>query len=166
MVIEIKENEKGKNIKFSGLLPFEYAVVEKVFEEPKSGEATGPDGKFEWFLYALQVYEVNTLDLSSGEQVKTNYDGEQMASFVSAKSLREALDKVDVGTKVRIRAKKPEGKSYAVYFIQEEADQTPTKKISKEAVQELKSKGATKEEVSKMTGAKIEDIESLYEEDL
>ncbi len=100
-----KVKELYKNLKFSKrTMPFEYAVVEKIFREPL--ELPSKFGGM-WYSYKLRVSEINTIDENTGQAVVLT-DVEE-ASMGATESLNEMIKDVEVNRKFKISKETIEG---------------------------------------------------------
>jgi hypothetical protein len=124
MTINIEEKDVNgtvyKNLKFSRqTLPAEFVVVEKVYEEPKSG--TGQYGN--WYNYLFRVKEVKSVDPSTLE-ITHNKD-EVEASFFASEKLHEKIVGITENVpfkiyKETIVGKKGEYSTFAVEMVGED----------------------------------------------
>lgn len=121
MATEIKR-EEGRNptLVLSNMGKKEYAIVEKLYDEPKTGSNVGKDGKaFDWRLYSVAVHEVKYFDEDSESMKVEKFDEpETMTLFKNAKTFTELFDEFPVNTKVKITQTKPEGKTYSVFEME------------------------------------------------
>lgn len=179
MVAEIKPSKKedrNDQLVLSNMLAKEYAIVEKLYEEPITGEGVGSDGKFEWTLYTLALHELCRFDLSGDEPKKIvdTFDGKEVTFFKSAKSFTTEFDKLPVNTKVKITQEKVEGKAYSVFKVEKvgEGNASPSEPDKKahnpfDKIKSLKAQGVDLESVKKVVKAEFEgqtdaSVEALY----
>lgn len=118
MSIQIQENEKNgtvyKNLKFSRVShPSEHVVVEKVFEEP----LTGQNSYGTYYVYTLDVKKIATLDKNA--QLNEETDLGEVTMFATDK-LHEQLSQYSTGVPLRINKEEVEGKrgSYTTFVVQ------------------------------------------------
>lgn len=121
MTIEIKTKDGYEpELKLANMLKTEYAVIEKLYEEPKTGTGTNSDGSFDWTLYGVAVHEYKTLNEESGAmEVTTLNPPVNMSFFKSAKSFKNKFDPLAVNTKMKVTQTPVEGKAYKEFQIEE-----------------------------------------------
>jgi len=119
MTIQLKKKDKYEDeLKFSTMLPFEYFVAEKRFDEPKTGAGVGSEGPFEWTLFGLTLYEYASIDPNTGEKFTEKFEeGVNVSTFKSAKSFVDRLAEIEVGKKFKVTQIPVEGKAYKTYVI-------------------------------------------------
>ena len=121
MTISIKKSDKeGRKdtLQLSGLLPGEFAIVEKVqFAEPKTGKYSGKFGETTWHMYSLFVHEFTTLnDEADKIQVKV---GKEVSFFTYSEVLAGELTRLPLNVKVKVRQLKPEpGRKSGKYVVE------------------------------------------------
>lgn len=183
MVVKIKKSTKDEyndKLVLSEMLPPEYAVVEKLYDEPLSGEnVSKKDGKkFEWRLYTVAVHEYVTVDPETLEKTHEKFDEpKEVGFFKSAKTFAEPFDALPLNAKVKITQKKLEGKSIKTFSVEKigEGDVTPTEPDKKQhnafdKVKELKNQGVDLESVKKRIKSEFPEqtdasVEALYNAD-
>jgi hypothetical protein len=127
MVIKLKEDSyknkdgalvTGKELKASSMLPFEYFIASKEFDEPNTGTAKGSDGEnFEWTKFSLNVKEYKSNDENTGEVVTVKVN-EVCSFFKSAKSFIEPMVDIPVGVDFKVTQIPVDGKAYKTFVIE------------------------------------------------
>jgi len=121
MTIQVKIKEGyDPELKLANMLKTEYAVIEKLYAEPKTGTGTNADGSFEWVLYGVSVHEYKTLNEETGSmEVTTLNPPQSMSFFKSAKSFKNKFDPLALNTKVKVTQTPVEGKAYKEFQLEE-----------------------------------------------
>jgi len=168
MVIKIEEPKKegySGTLKMSKLLPFEYAVIEKKFEEPMTG--TSPYG--EWNMYKVDLYEFTTVDEKTGEKISKSFDEPEEVSFFPSAGLHKQLKDKPINTKMKITQEKKEGDTYALYNVEmldavdskaSSSSKTPSLSAS-EKVAALKKDGVRYDDIVALVTKEYDDISEV-----
>lgn len=158
MTIKIK-TEEGREVptlSTSNMTDKEYIIVEKLYDEPKTGSGTNEKGSFDWRLYGVKLIEYKTMD-DVTESMKVFKPNINVSYFNNGKSFVPAFDKVPVGAVVKVTQFKADGKSYRSFKVEVVSGGAPavveTKKesvdINTKAAQ-LKSVGVPREVAASM----------------